>query len=271
MGLKIHGNTKNKILKGLKPAENKEAEARLQKAQNRVRNKPLPCAISAEEIPAERIEANPQNRAHGYETIVVQSSKGKEYKLVVPQSYARHVPKYWSWNDQRYRVADMIAEGIGIREVARTEGMPSQITIYGWLQHPEFKEHVDGLVLETGWANKRERIAGMSRATKKLFDKIIDELDGINLTDKSIGAVLSALPIFAKHLAQEKEEFVEQSAVQQQTNVSGTIITATAKVDEIMANLPSEDQEKMKAELSKMGDGLVAYLTGATTSEGAGK
>lgn len=261
MGVSLN-KSKQTLLSAVKKAGDLEA-----KNNRRVRSKPLPCAVSVEEMAPALEGTAPQNRPKKFEVVEVTSSKGKVYKLTVPSGYIGHVPKVWEWNPQRYSVADQIADGIAIREIARSEGMPTYLTIYAWLQHPEFREYVDGLVLETGMASKRERIAGMVRLTKKLFNKVMLELDGMPLTDKSIGPVLNAIPVLAKYLAQEKEEFVEQTNVQQQTTIGGTIMVAAVKVEDLLNSAPSEDQDRLKAQLKLMGDNVVNMLTSGTLPE----
>lgn len=203
----------------------------------------------------------PEKNGADYIPLEVKGSNGKTYKIVIPRSYYKTVPKTWSWNEQRYKVAEDLAAGFPLTEIATRQGT-HRSTIYGWLQHPEFKEHVDGLTLESGWANQRERIAGLNKVTKLLFEKVVNEIDKVKLTDKSIGAVLSSLQMIAKQISQEKGEFIEQSKVDQQTNITGTMAVAELKLDTIMNGKTSEEKAALEAEFNQLGDDIIRSITG---------
>jgi DNA-binding CsgD family transcriptional regulator len=253
-------------LKGVKPLArlNRKLKAAVQPVTNtpeeleykRLRTRPLPSSKVIEVK-----EAEPTKPPSDYITIEVKGSTGKVYKIVVPQSYIAHIPKTWSWNAQRYKVAELISAGIPMTEIAKIMDMHRSV-IYGLLQHPEFKEHVDGLTLETGWANKRERIAGLNRVTRVLFDKVMNEVDKVKLTDKSIGAVLTAIQMIAKQLGQEKEEFVERSKVDQKTTLDGAIGVAEVKVEQVLSTKTAEERQALEEEFNKMGDDIIRAITG---------
>lgn len=212
-----------------------------------------------EAIEEERKQNNKKVKL-GYETIEITGSKGQVYKISVPASYVKHIPKEWSWDARKYAVAELIALGVPIDKIPKypESGVKSKVTIYGWLAHPEFKQHVDALTLEMGFASKRERIAGMNRVTKVLFEKLVREINEVKMTDKSLGAMLSGLSTLWKQLAQEKEEFVEQARVEQETTISGTIATASVSVEEYMKSLSDDERENMQKEFAKIAD---KYLT----------
>jgi len=196
-----------------------------------------------------------------YVQLEVRGSGDKVYTIVVPASYKNVIPKTWRWNPRRYKAADMIGAGHPITQIAKVLGMHKSM-IYAWLQHPEFKGHVNGLVMETGWANKQERIAGLNKVTRLLFDKVVAEIDGVNLTDKSIGPVLTAIQTIAKQIAQEKDEFVEQSKVEQNTNLSGVVGIAIANIDTIMASKSAEERRALEAQFKDVSDDVIRGITG---------
>ena len=134
--------------------------------------------------------------------------------------------------------------------------------MYGWLQHPEFKEHVDGLTLETGWANQRERIAGLNKITALLFDKVINEIGHVKLTDKSIGPVLSAIQTIAKQISQEKGEFVEQTSIEQSTTIQGTLGLAAIPVEMMLNTKTAEERKALEAEFDAVGNDIIRSITG---------
>jgi hypothetical protein len=196
-----------------------------------------------------------------YITMDVKGSGDRVYKVVVPQSYARLIPKTWSWNEKRFKVASMISAGFPMTSVAEVCGV-DRSTIYGWMQHPEFKEHVNGLTMETGWANKSERIAGLNKLTRMLFDKVINELDGVKLTDKSIGAVLTSIQMIAKQLGQEKEEFIESTRVDQNLTLSGTVAVVAIPVDALLNSRTTEERILLESEFDTLGDNIIRNITG---------
>lgn len=214
------------------------------------------------------VVVNPEmvtRKAQEYVTFEVTSSKGKKYRVTTPSSYHAAVPKLWEWDERKLLLAEQIALGIPISEIVLDPaiGVKSRHTVYAWLEHPEFKEHVDALVLETGFANQRERIAGLSRMTQKLFGKIMREIEGLKLTDKSVGALISGIHAGMKHLATEKGEFVEHQNVQQQTNLTGTLATAQVNINEVIASKSEEERAALQKEFDSMGDDIIRSLTGA--------
>lgn len=201
------------------------------------------------------------HKASGYIQLDVKGSGGKIYTIVVPQSYKDSIPKTWKWNAKRYKVGEMISAGFPVSHISRTLGVNKSI-IYAWLQHPEFKGHVDGLTMESGWANKQERIAGLNRVTRLLFDKVVAELGTVNLNDKSIGPVLVAIQTIAKQIAQEKDEFVEQSKVEQNTNLSGVVGVVSANIDALLASKSAEERRALEVQFKDVSDDVIRGITG---------
>ncbi len=237
--------------------ENLKAVKELQKVEihgkELTRNRPLPSAIVAQELPPEA----PPTRALKLGTMKVYGSKGKVYEITIPSHYLDNVPKRWEWNEQRYRVAELIAAGTPIAQVARAEGMPSRMTIYAWLQHPEFKEFVDAIVMETGWANRRERIAMLSKVNDMVFSKISENIHKLKLTDKNVGALLQIMPTIARHVAQEKEEFVETTKVD--SNITASV--TTVRVEDVIRDCSEDERAKLEAEFELIADRVVAGIT----------
>lgn len=227
------------------------------------RTRALPKPASVVEIPPEDATP-PQHKAKEYVEIEVTGSTGKKYKIAAPKTYMRHVPRTWEWDAVKFHVAEAIADGMPISRIAEDPayGVNTRLTIYAWLEHPEFREHVDGLISETGYASRRERIAGMSFLTKKLYEKIVDELSTIKLTDKSVGAILSAISTNMKQLAQEKGEFVEQQNVTQQTTLSGAVGVGVVKLEKTLQVASEDERAKLEAEFDSMGDEIIRAITG---------
>lgn len=199
-----------------------------------------------------------------FTTVTLTGSKGERYEVAVPVSYVNSIPKVWEWNQERYLVAEYIAQGIPFTQIPDQPGVnfKSRMTIYGWLEHPEFKKHVDGLVLETGWANRRERLANMQRLNDVLLRKVLKEVDGIKLNEKSIGALLNAIQSGAKLIAQEKGEFVEETKVSQETNLTAKVATVSLKVDDMLAGKSEEEKSQLEKDFDNMADDIIRSLTG---------
>lgn len=225
------------------------------------RDTPLPPKAEILEQTEPDTPEHVTRRAGAFSEIVVKGSKGTTYKIAIPSSYERNIPRKWEWTPERYKIAEDIASGMSMAKVAEVNGF-ARITLYGWLEHPEFREHVDGLIMESGMANRRERIATLSRLTDKLIQKIDNELDSVKLNDKALAAVLNTIGQYSKHLAQEKEEFVESSKVDQTTSISGTVGVATVNVDAALNSAPSEEREKLAKEFNELGDAIIRSIVG---------
>lgn len=191
-------------------------------------------------------------------------SKGDIFEVAVPASYAPNIPKVWEWTEERYKVAEYIAQGIPFSQIPDQPGVhfKSRMVIYCWLEHPEFKEHVDGLVLESGWASRRERLAKLQRVNEVLLQKLVREIDGVKLTDKSLGAVLSALQAGSKLIAQDKGEFVEESKVSQETNMTAKVANVSLKVDDLLAEKSADEKKELEKEFDSVADDIIRSLTG---------
>ena len=261
----------SKIKQAAKPVKHTPEEIAIAEAPKAIKGKKrmqLNMAMPTTQGRVIAVKQNPitsrkvlTHKSPKYIQLDVKGSGDKVYTIVVPASYKNVIPKTWRWNPRRYKAADMIGAGHPITQIAKELGIHKSM-IYAWLQHPEFKGHVNGLVMETGWANKQERIAGLNKVTRLLFDKVVAEIDGVNLTDKSIGPVLTAIQTIAKQIAQEKDEFVEQSRVEQNTNISGLVGVAIANIDTIMASKSAEERRALEAQFKDVSDDVIRGITG---------
>lgn len=206
----------------------------------------------------------PGSAAASFSMVELTGSTGKKYKVVIPTTYMKHVPKVWSWDNDRYRVAEMIADGVPIRHIADDPSVhiTSRAVIYAWLQHPEFSEHVDGLIMETGFAARRERIAGVSKISGIVFEKLLNELRHVDITDKNTAAFLQGLPTLMKYIAQEKGEFVEESRVTQNTTINGAVAVGHMDLDKMLDSTTSEERKALEAEFDVIGDDIIKSITG---------
>jgi hypothetical protein len=223
-----------------------------------------PPAVTDDDIAKRELGKKPHRVAGGYEKITVTGSTGKQFEIAVPASYVSHIPKTWEWDETRFKVAEAVAAGIPLKQIADDPNynVKHRLTIYGWLEHPEFRKHVDGLITETGFASQRERIAGMNRLVDKLFNKVMNELDNVNLNDKALGSILPAIRDGMKHLAQEKGEFVEQQNVVQQTTLNGAVGIGAINLERVLEKTSEDDRRKLEAEFDNMGDDIIRAITG---------
>jgi hypothetical protein len=264
-GVALKGRSSSKALQGIKQVRQgvrqPAVEENPNKKKQRLRELPDSANVLEETTTAHLGDVR---KTKEFETITLHGSKGEKYTVVVPASYASDIPKVWKWTSERYRVAELVAEGIPFAQIPSHPGVgiKSRMTIYCWLEHPEFKSHVDGLVMETGWANRRERMAKLERLNEILLSKVVNELPSVKLTDKMAGALLSAINANAKMLAQEKGEFIEETKVTQDTNISGTLATAKLDVNDFLKSKASEDQKELMKEFESMGDDIIRSLTG---------
>lgn len=232
------------------------------------RLKPLPKGARVVDVK----EYDPEQQAHfehrktqEFIELKVTSSKGKVYTIVAPSSYAPNVPRVWQWNAERYRVAELIAQGVPLAQIPDDPQVTirSRMIIYCWLEHPEFKEHVDGLVMETGWASRRERLNNLKRLNDIVFNKVAKEIDSMKLTDKNVGALLGALQAGAKLIAQEKGEFIEESNVTTNMTVEGKMVNIEAKLDNYVQSKSEAEREALEREFDKVGDDIIRSMTGS--------
>lgn len=248
-----------KLQKGVKPEPlNKDDNA----SHKKQRRTPLP--ESANVVEETQAHLGDVRKTKDFKTITIHGSKGEKYTVVVPSSYVSNVPKVWEWTAERYKVAELIAEGVPLAQIPEHPGVSikSRMTIYCWLEHPEFKNHVDGLVMETGWANRRERLAKLERLNETLFNKVVNELSNVKLTDKMAGALLTAIGANAKLIAQEKGEFIEETKVTQDTTINGTMGVATVNIEEFMKGKTEDERKELEKEFDEMGDDVIRALTG---------
>jgi hypothetical protein len=253
----LKGRGSSKVLKGIKQlaqgVQTPTEDNPNRKKQRTTTDKPLPVDTAPED-----------RKTKEFSEVTLHGSKGEKYTVVVPSSYMSAIPKTWEWNAERYRVAELIAEGIPIAQIPDMPGVTirSRMTIYGWMEHPEFKSHIDGLIMETGWANRRERLNNLQYINNLLLRKLAKEVDSVKISDKSLGAILSALQQGSKLIAQEKGEFIEETKVTQDTNISGTLKTAHLNVGDYIKSQASEEQKELEKEFETMGDDIIRSLTG---------
>jgi hypothetical protein len=260
----------NDIKEAAKPVLHTEKEkAQIKEKGIQIRTRPLMRPVVMAVIEPEKKEKRATGGAANFEstedtkeyiTLDVKGSRGQIYKIVIPRSYYKLVPKTWEWNEQRYKVAEYLSAGYSMVKTCEICGLPTRSVVYGWLQHPEFREHVDGLIAETGFASKRERIAGLSNVTQMIYDKLMSEFKGLKMTDKSVGAILSGLQLLSKQIAQEKEEFIETTNVNQ--NISGGLVLANVDVNAMMSGKSVEERQKLEAEFNTIGDAVIRGITG---------
>jgi len=169
----------------------------------------------------------------------------------------------WKWNKKRYAVAEEIALGKPIKDIAHEYGI-SRYTIYKWLNEPEFSEYVDRLVYEFGAASKRERFIAIKQITEIMKQNILTGLAEIPMTEKTMSAYLSNYLKYLEHLAKEKGELTTKHEVKTNptADVSRHVLTGTYQVEELLNNSSESQREKLEKELDKIGDEIIRKLSG---------
>jgi hypothetical protein len=203
-----------------------------------------------------------------YHEMELVGSKGERYTVVVPSSYVNGVPKVWKWTGERYRVAELIAQGVPFAQIPDDPQVVinNRMTIYCWMEHPEFRNHVDGLIMETGWSSRRERLNNLKRMNDVLLQKVLREVDGMKLDSKNVGSLLTAIQAGAKLIAQEKGEFIEESKVSTDMTVEGKMVNIEAKMDDFVQSKTADEQAQLAKEFDAMGDDIIRALTGSKES-----
>lgn len=203
-----------------------------------------------------------------YHEMELVGSKGERYTVVVPSSYVNGVPKVWKWTGERYRVAELIAQGVPFAQIPDDPQVVinNRMTIYCWMEHPEFRNHVDGLIMETGWSSRRERLNNLKRMNDVLLQKVLREVDGMKLDSKNVGSLLTAIQAGAKLIAQEKGEFIEESKVSTDMTVEGKMVNIEAKMDDFVKSKTADEQAQLAKEFDAVGDDIIRALTGSKES-----
>ena len=88
-------------------------------------------------------------------------------------------PRYWLWTEKRYRLAGLIAEGMGYEEAGKEIGL-CEATVKTYMsQVKEFREYVDKITLE----NEKASRAGITRILYKVIEEklphVLDDKDGV--------------------------------------------------------------------------------------------
>lgn len=230
------------------------------------RKKGLPKTEPSVELDTTMDVEELKRKSEDYVHLTVTGSDGKQYKIAVPKSFEDSVPKTWVWDRRKEVVANMLADGIPISQIVKDpdSGVKARVTIYGWLEHPEFRDHVNGLILTTGIAMKNFRIASAKRLHSALEAKLMREIDHVEVNEKTLHAFLANYQSLMKMIAQEKEELVERvaSTVDQTTKLEGAVGVATmdVNVDQMLQSLPADERKKLQEELNELGDSIIRSI-----------
>jgi len=140
--------------------------------------------------------------------MIVEGSKGQTYRVVVPASYLGHVPRRWKWSGKKYHIAGMLAAQVPVSHIAATgtPGIRSRTTVYGWLYHPEFAGYVDDLAKELYWHRKVARIKLLKVITESLVKKLMDGLDDIEISNRTLKLMVQGILRLAQLIREEKGE-----------------------------------------------------------------
>jgi len=140
--------------------------------------------------------------------ITVIGSQGKRHQVLVPPSYLGHVPLRWKWSGRKYHIAGLLASKVPVSHIAATgtPGIRSRTTVYGWLHHPEFADYVDDLAKELYWHRKVARIKLLKVITESLVKKLMDGLDDIEISNRTLKLMVQGILRLAQLIREEKGE-----------------------------------------------------------------
>lgn len=158
----------------------------------------------------------------------------------------------FKWDNLKFDVANALADGMTHVEIEALYGVAKR-TIARWLNIRDFAEYLDSLIMESGLANRRVRVATTKRISEKLMGTVLRKLDRLDsdglLDDESAKGLLTEFREFAKLLAEEKRELVHlvESVNVNTTTVEGTVKHKVEPVNNFLENL-TDDAERVAAE-----------------------
>lgn len=171
----------------------------------------------------------------------------------------------WVWTEPKYRAAELLAKGYSQRYIADELGVHRN-TIYNWQKVPEFCEYVDSIVLETGLALKKTRIAKLKRMAGSLetvFDKKVEELLK-NCTWERLKDISAEYREMLKQIATEKEEYIEVTKHEHAGSIDVNHSGSIEKVEKHLLELDDSGREALEKEFAKVADTVIASLTHGT-------
>lgn len=154
----------------------------------------------------------------------------------------------FKWDRRKLQIASDLADGYTHSQVAEMNGIDTR-TITRYLKTTEFADYIDELIMESGIANRRLRIASMKRITHHLLEVVMQKLDRLNgatLDDESAKGLLSELREYYKLIAQEKNELVTILKSEASVNVQGemSLLHGIESVQSFIDDIKDDDKRK---------------------------
>jgi hypothetical protein len=171
----------------------------------------------------------------------------------------------WKWDERKYQVADLIADGKRQCDIAQITGI-SVKTIEDWMRVPAFCEYIDDLIFETGLAVKRLRIAkakAMFDSLEQVFYVKAEQLMADPAKEK-LKDISEEMRELLKQIATEKEEYVQIT----KTEVSGVLGTAdVGKIAEQLQGMGESEKQDLYRQFEEVADRVImGYTQGITTT-----
>ena len=165
-------------------------------------------------------------------------------------------PEPWQWNEERYEIAHLLADGNSKASVAGAMGV-SVRTIQYLCSYPEFVSYVNKTIMETGLALKEDRLARMKRMADQMEQIFYRKAEQVfaNPRDEQITFLSAEFRNLLKQIAVEKEEYIESTRVAVEGGMELT--TDFHKVDEYVKSLADEEREKLLTEFKSIADEIV--------------
>ena len=182
---------------------------------------------------------------------------------IQPLSNTHGYGKNWKWDDRKYRVAELLADGYSKSDIARMEKM-SLNAIKDWCRVPEFIDYANELIFETGMALKSERISKMKRMASEIERVFYVKAEALlaDPSDERMKDISSEFRELLKQIATEKEEYVELQKTHHE--ISGTLDVSNQavveKVEKFLNSVSDDEKDAMKKEFAKVADQAIAEL-----------
>jgi hypothetical protein len=180
-------------------------------------------------------------------------------------------PGEWIWDQKKLTVCEALADGNTIENVVSAYDV-GKTTIYRWMNHPsgEFWRYYDKLITEMSIANKRIRIARMTRVNDKLFavaeakfEQLLDQSGkgAEQISAESLKGIISELRETSQLIAKERQELPDVTINHNNNNNTNVNIDGdAAAVEAYIKAAPADEQAELRARFSQIADRRIAEL-----------
>lgn len=191
------------------------------------------------------------------------NSKKDVSQGIQPLTNKHNYGRNWKWDEKKYRVAELLADGYTKSDIARIEGLGLS-TVKDYCRVPEFVDYANELIFESGMAVKGERIAKLKRMAGRVEDVFYTKAEALlaDPTDERLKDLSSEFRELLKQIATEKEEYAEVQKTQHEVTGSLDITNqaVVARVEEFLQSVPDDERGALKKEFEHVADQAIAEL-----------